>query len=90
MAGQQVSAAMMAQTMMSSPEEFANILLKVNTDGSQVRLRDVARVEIGGESYDSLNTYIGQPAAGMAIMMSTGANALETAQAVRHKSYNFV
>jgi len=84
-AGQQVSAAMMAQTMMSSPEEFANILLKVNTDGSQVRLKDVARVEIGGESYDSLNTYIGQPAAGMAIMLATGANALETAQDVRHK-----
>ncbi|MGW8193605.1 MAG: efflux RND transporter permease subunit [Desulforhopalus sp.] len=83
--GQQVSAGMMAQTMMSSPEEFANILLKVNTDGSQVRLGDVARVEIGGESYDSMNTYNGQPAAGMAIMLATGANALETAQAVRQK-----
>ncbi|SHO49917.1 efflux RND transporter permease subunit [Desulfopila aestuarii] len=84
-AGQQVSASMMAQTMMSSPDEFANILLRVNVDGSQVRLRDVARVEIGGESYDSVTTYNGQPAGGMGIMLATGANALDTAQAVRDK-----
>ena len=84
-AGQQVSASMIAQTKMSSPEQFANILLKVNTDGSQIRLRDVARVEIGGESYDSVTTFNGQPAAGMAIMLATGANALDTADAVRAK-----
>ena len=82
-ASQQVSASMMAQTMMSSPEEFANILLRVNIDGSQVRLKDVARVEIGGESYDSVTTFNGQAAAGMGIMLATGANALDTAQAVR-------
>ena len=84
-AGQQVSASMIAQTKMSSPEQFANILLKVNTDGSQIRLRDVARIEIGGESYDSVTTFNGQPAAGMAIMLATGANALDTAEAVRDK-----
>lgn len=84
-AGQQVSASMMAQTMMSSPEEFSNILLRVNIDGSQVRLRDVARVEIGGESYASATTFNGQPAGGMGIMLATGANALDTAQAVRDK-----
>ena len=84
-AGQQVSASMMAQTMMSSPEEFSNILLRVNTDGSQIRLRDVADVEIGGESYDSFNTYNGQPAGGMAVMLATGANALDTAEAVRDR-----
>jgi multidrug efflux pump len=84
-AGQQVSASMIAQTKMSSPEQFANILLKVNTDGAQIRLRDVARVEIGGETYDSATTFNGQPAAGMAIMLATGANALDTAQAVRDK-----
>jgi len=84
-AGQQVSATMMAQTMMSSPEEFAEILLKVNTDGSQIRLGDVARVEIGGESYAAIPTFNGQAASGMGIMLATGANALETAEAVRAK-----
>lgn len=84
-AGQQVSASMMAQTMMSSPEEFSQILLKVNKDGSQIRLGDVARVEIGGESYASVTTFNGQPAGGMGIMLATGANALDTAEAVREK-----
>ncbi len=84
-AGQQISASMIAQTKMSSAEQFADILLKVNTDGSQIRLQDVARVEIGGESYDSVTTFNGQPAAGMAIMLATGANALDTADAVRAK-----
>lgn len=84
-AGQQVNASMIAQTKMSSPEQFANILLKVNTDGAQIRLKDVARVEIGGESYDSITTFNGQPAAGIAVMLATGANALDTAQAVRDK-----
>jgi multidrug efflux pump len=84
-AGQQVSASMIAQTKMSSPEQFANILLRVNSDGSQIRLKDIARVEIGGESYDAVTTFNGQPAAGMAITLATGANALDTAEAVRDK-----
>ncbi|WP_448872950.1 efflux RND transporter permease subunit [Desulfobulbus propionicus] len=84
-AGQQVTASMMAQTKMSSPEQFAQILLKVNSDGSQIRLKDVARVEIGGESYDNQTTFNAKPAAGMAIMLATGANALDTAAAVRAK-----
>ncbi len=84
-AGQQVNASMMAQTKMSSPQQFAQILLKVNSDGSQIRLKDVARVEIGGESYETSTTYNGRPAGGMAIMLATGANALDTAEAVRAK-----
>jgi multidrug efflux pump len=84
-AGQQVSASMMAQTKMSSTEEFAQILLKVQSDGSQIRLKDVARVEIGGENYDTVGLYNGQPAGGMAIMLATGANALDTAKSVRNK-----
>ena len=84
-AGQQVSASMMAQTKMSSPEQFAQILLKVNSDGSQIRLKDVARVEIGGENYNTISSYNGQPSGGMAIMLATGANALDTAKAVRAK-----
>ncbi|MBE0583299.1 MAG: efflux RND transporter permease subunit, partial [Desulfofustis sp.] len=84
-AGQQTSASMMAQTKMSSPEQFAQILLRVNQDGSQVRLADVARVEIGGEDYSALTTFNGRPASGMAIMLATGANALDTSEAVRAK-----
>ena len=84
-AGQQVSASMMAQTKMSSTEEFAQIFLKVQNDGSQIRLKDVARVEIGGESYDSIASYNGQPTGAMAITLATGANALDTAKAVRNK-----
>jgi multidrug efflux pump len=84
-AGQQVSASMMAQTKMRSTEEFAQILLKVQSDGSQIRLKDVARVEIGGENYDTVGLYNGQPAGGMAIMLATGANALDTAKSVRNK-----
>jgi len=83
--GQQTSASMMAQTKMSSPEQFARILLRVNQDGSQVRLGDVARVEIGGEDYSALTTFNGQPASGMAIMLATGANALDTSAAVQAK-----
>ena len=84
-AGQQVSATMMARTMMSSPEEFAEILLKVKPDGAQIRLKDVARVEIGAENYSRSSTFNNQPAAGMAIMLATGANALATAEAVKAK-----
>ncbi len=84
-ADQQVSATMMARTMMSSPEEFSEILLKVKPDGAQIRLKDVARVEIGAENYSTLNTFNNQPAAGMAIMLATGANALATADAVKAK-----
>ncbi|STW01310.1 RND efflux system [Klebsiella pneumoniae] len=50
--GQQLNASIIAQTRLTNTEEFGNILLKVNQDGSQVRLRDVAKIELGGESYD--------------------------------------
>ena len=83
--GQQLNVSMMAQTMMSSPEQFERIILRVNSDGSQVRLKDVAKVEVGAENYNSLTTFNGQPSSGMAIMLATGANALATADAVRAK-----
>ncbi|MDP1265432.1 efflux RND transporter permease subunit, partial [Klebsiella pneumoniae] len=54
--GQQLNASIIAQTRLTNPEEFGNILLKVNQDGSQVRLRDVAQRELGGESYDVVAT----------------------------------
>ncbi|ALB61954.1 RND efflux system, inner membrane transporter CmeB [Cronobacter condimenti 1330] len=81
--GQQLNASIIAQTRLTSAEEFSKILLKVNQDGSQVRLKDVAKVELGGENYDIIARYNGQPAAGLGIKLATGANALDTAKAVR-------
>ncbi|MEQ9861522.1 efflux RND transporter permease subunit [Pectobacterium cacticida] len=83
--GQQLNASIIAQTRLNSPEEFSNILLKVNPDGSQVRLKDVARVELGAESYDVIARYNGKPAAGIGIKLATGANALDTATAVKNE-----
>ena len=74
---------MLGPSRLQTPEQFANIFLKVNPDGSQVRLRDVARVELGPESYSLQSKYNGQNAAGLAIKLATGANALDTANAVR-------
>ncbi|KAA9000044.1 efflux RND transporter permease subunit [Affinibrenneria salicis] len=81
--GQQLNASIIAQTRLKSPEQFSNIILKVNADGSQVRLRDVARVELGGESYSVIARYNGQPASGLGVKLATGANALDTATAVK-------
>ncbi|WP_437889678.1 multidrug efflux RND transporter permease subunit AcrB [Phytobacter sp. V91] len=82
--GQQLNASIIAQTRLTSTEEFGKIMLKVNQDGSQVRLRDVAKIELGGESYDVIASYNGQPASGLGIKLATGANALDTAAAVRN------
>ncbi|MDO6407271.1 efflux RND transporter permease subunit [Pantoea phytobeneficialis] len=81
--GQQLNASIIAQTRLTSTDEFGNILLKVNTDGSQVRLRDVAKIELGGENYDIIARYNGKPASGIGIKLATGANALDTADAVK-------
>ncbi len=83
MKGQQLNASIVAQTRLTNTEEFGNILLKVNQDGSQVRLRDVAKIELGGESYDVVAKFNGQPASGLGIKLATGANALDTANAIR-------
>jgi len=81
--GQQINANIVVQTRMSTPEEFKNILLRVNPDASQIRLGDVARVELGGQNYSFETEYNGRPAAGMAVSLASGANALDTANAVR-------
>ena len=81
--GQDLNATIIAQTRLENVDEFENILLKVNTDGSQVRLKDVARIELGAENYMADSYFNGQPAVGMAISLATGANALDTAAAVR-------
>ncbi len=81
--GQQINATITAQSRLQTVEDFKRIILRVNTDGSQVRLRDVARVELGSESYDRIVRYKRLPAAGLAVTLSTGANALKTAEAVK-------
>ena len=81
--GQQLNASIIAQTRLTSADEFSKILLKVNQDGSQVRLRDVAKVELGGENYDIIAKFNGKPASGLGIKLATGANALDTANAIR-------
>ncbi|PYE35559.1 multidrug efflux pump [Idiomarina fontislapidosi] len=81
--GQRLNATIIAQTRMSEPDQFENILLKVLPDGSQVRLKDVARVELGAENYAIQANYNGNPATGLAIQLQTGANALATAEAVK-------
>jgi multidrug efflux pump len=83
-AGVPLYATVIGKTRLQTPAQFENILLKVNTDGSQVRLRDVAKVELGGENFAISSTWGKDlPSAGIALRLATGANALETIQAVR-------
>lgn len=81
--GQKLNASIIAQTRLKSADEFSNILLRVNVEGWQVRLLDVARVELGGEDYSVIARYNGQAATGVGIKLATGANALDTASAVK-------
>jgi hydrophobe/amphiphile efflux-1 (HAE1) family protein len=81
--GQRLHATIIGPERLINADEFARVLLKVNPDGSQVRLKDVARIGLGAESYSVYTEYNGYPAAGLAIKLATGANALETARAVR-------
>jgi hydrophobe/amphiphile efflux-1 (HAE1) family protein len=80
---QQMNATVVGPSYLQTPEEFGAILLRVQADGSQVRLRDVARVEIGSENYTTLSYFNGQSAAGIGIRLASGANALDAAAAVR-------
>jgi multidrug efflux pump len=80
---QQLNATVIGPSRLQHPEQFGAILLKVNPDGSQVRIRDVARVELGAENYAFQGKFNGHPASGLAVKLATGANALETADNVR-------
>ena len=82
-AGQGLNATITEATLLRTPEEFGAVLLKVNADGSQVRLRDVARIARGGENYNIDGYFNGQPASGIGIQLATGANALAVDKAVR-------
>ncbi|MCS0630497.1 efflux RND transporter permease subunit [Telluria mixta] len=81
--GQQLNAAVTAQSRMQTPGQFGGIMLRNRADGAAVYLRDVARIELGGENYASVVRFNGKPAAGIAIKLATGANALATADAVK-------
>lgn len=81
-AGQQLNATVTAQTRLQTPEQFRQIILKTNSDGSNVLLQDVAKVELGSENYDVVSRYNGKAAAGVGVKLAAGANALSTRDAV--------
>lgn len=83
--GQEINATILAQSRLKTVEEFENIILRVNTDGSQVRLRDVARISLGEETYSAIVRHATHPSSGLAINLATGANALETAKLAKAK-----
>ncbi len=82
---QRISALVLVKGQLTSPDEFGAIILRANPDGSTVRLRDVARIEIGGLSYQFNTRLNGKPTAGLAVLLSPTGNALATAQAVEAK-----
>lgn len=87
--GQQISATITAQSLFTTTEEFGDILLTVAPDGSQVRLADVARIELGAEGYNVIGRWNQNPASGIAIELAPEANALETIQAVKDRVKDF-
>ncbi|MDH0616722.1 MULTISPECIES: efflux RND transporter permease subunit [unclassified Agrobacterium] len=81
--GQQISATVNVQGQLTSPEEFGSIVLRANPDGSSVRLRDVARIEVGGESYNFSSRLNGKPSAAIGVQLSPTGNAMQTSEGVR-------
>ena len=83
--GQQLNATITAQSLLTTPQDFEQIVLRAETDGGLVLLKDVARVEVGAENYSTIARYNGRPSAGMAIRLAAGANALDTAELIKQK-----
>ena len=81
--GQQLNATISAQERLQTAEQFRNIVIRTEADGSTLKLGDVARVELGAESYENVTRFNGKPATGVAITLATGANALDAAEGVR-------
>ncbi len=82
-AGQQINVTVSAQSRLETAEQFERILLRTNSDGSTVRLNDVARVEMGSENYNIRSRYNGKPSSAIAVRLAAGANALATSEEVR-------
>ncbi|MBL8260011.1 MAG: efflux RND transporter permease subunit [Candidatus Competibacteraceae bacterium] len=87
--GQQLNATIMANQRLETPEQFREIVLRSNRDGSALKLGDIARVEVGSETYEVISRFNGKPAAGVGISLATNANALATARAVEAKLKEF-
>jgi multidrug efflux pump len=83
--GQQLNATITARTLLQTPEQFGNIVLRTEGSGATIRLKDVAECKIGTESYDMQSYYKGKPVGGMAIRLAAGANALDTGNRVKAK-----
>jgi len=83
--GQRMNNSIIVQHLLQTPEEFANIPIRSNPDGSVVRIKDIGRTDLGTERYDVIANYNGKPSAAMAIRQASGANALATAQAIKDK-----
>jgi hydrophobe/amphiphile efflux-1 (HAE1) family protein len=83
--GQRLNASIIVQNLLKTPEEFAAIPLRINPDGSIVRVRDVGWTELGTERYDVEGLFNGKPSAALAVRQAAGANALDTADAIRAK-----
>lgn len=83
--GQTIAATVVAQGQMSTPEEFGNIILRSNTNGANVYLKDVAKIDLGSQTYATSARLNGKPVIGMAVMLSNSGNAMATAAAVREK-----
>lgn len=83
--GQELNATITAQSRLKTPEQFQNILVRVNTDGSNVLLKDIANVEIGAADYNFISRYNGNASAGLGIYLATGANQLNTSEQVDKK-----
>ncbi|MEM5517985.1 efflux RND transporter permease subunit [Henriciella sp. AS95] len=81
--GQEINATVTLQSLLSTPEEFRNLLLRTTPEGGSVRIGDVAEVELGAELYSFTSKFNGYPASGFAVSLATGANALDTAEAVK-------
>jgi multidrug efflux pump len=81
--GQELNAVIVTKSRLSTPEEFGDIIVRTNPDGSTLRVKDVARVELGAEDYSVRARFDGQPAAGIAIRLTPDANALQTVAAVK-------
>ncbi|SNS42421.1 multidrug efflux pump [Noviherbaspirillum humi] len=82
---QQIATQVVVRGQLTSPEEFGNIVLRANPNGSTVRLRDVARIEVGGQTYATAARLNGEAASAVGILLSPTANALQTAKAIRAK-----
>lgn len=83
--GQELNATITAQSRLKTVEQFKNILVRVNTDGSKVLLSDIADVELGSADYNFLSRFNGQPSAGLAVYLATGANQLDTSTSIDEK-----